>query len=67
MSGKILKDYLEERNFVEVAINHDLSNVNQWLCANKLSLNLVKTEYILIGSRHNINNIIIGYPKGICW
>jgi hypothetical protein len=43
---------------VEVAINHDLSNVNQWLCANKLSLNLVKTEYILIGSRHNINNIL---------
>ena len=24
---------------VEVAINHDLSNVNQWLRANKLSLN----------------------------
>ncbi len=51
VSGKPLHD-------VEVAINHDLSNVNQWLCANKLSLNLVKTEYILIGSRHNINNIL---------
>ena len=51
VSGKSLHD-------VEVAINHDLSNVNQWLCANKLSLNLVKTEYILIGSRHNINNIL---------
>ena len=42
VSGKSLHD-------VEVAINHDLSNVNQWLCANKLSLNLIKTEYILIG------------------
>jgi hypothetical protein len=51
VSGKSLHD-------VEVAINHDLSNVNHWLCANKLSLNLVKTEYILIGSRHNINNIL---------
>ena len=51
VSGKSLHD-------VEVAINHDLPNVNQWLRANKLSLNLVKTEYILIGSRHNINNIL---------
>ena len=42
----------------EVAINHDLANIKQWLSANKLSLNLVKTEYLLIGSRHNINNLL---------
>ena len=41
----------------EVAINHDLANIRQWLSANILSLNLVKTEYLLIGSRHNINNL----------
>ena len=41
----------------EVAINDDLANIKQWLSANKLSLNLVKTEYLLIGSRHNINNL----------
>ena len=41
----------------EVAINHDLANIKQCLSANKLSLNLVKTEYLLIGSRHNINNL----------
>ena len=41
----------------EVAMNHDLANIKQWLSANKLSLNLVKTEYLLIGSRHNINNL----------
>ena len=41
----------------EVAINHDLANIKQWLSANILSLNLVKTEYLLIGSRHNINNL----------
>ena len=29
----------------EVAINDDLANIKQWLSANKLSLNLVKTEY----------------------
>ena len=33
----------------EVAINHDLANIKQWLSANKLSLNLVKTVYLLIG------------------
>ena len=41
----------------EVVINHDFANIKQWLSANKLSLNLVKTEYLLIGSRHNINNL----------
>ena len=41
----------------EVAINHDLANIKQWLSAYKLSLNLVKTEYLLIGSSHNINNL----------
>ena len=43
---------------VEVAISHDLTNVKQWLSANRLSLNLVKTEYLLIGSRYNINNLL---------
>ena len=41
----------------EVAINHDLANIKQWLFANKLSLNRVKTEYLLVGSRYNINNL----------
>ncbi|CAB4015864.1 Hypothetical predicted protein [Paramuricea clavata] len=51
VSGKSIQD-------VEVAINHDLTNVKQWLTANRLSLNLVKTEYLLIGSRYNINNLL---------
>ena len=38
-------------------VNHDLANIKQWLSANKLSLNLVKIEYLLIGSRHTINNL----------
>ena len=42
---------------LQVTINHNLANVKQWLSANKLSLNLIKTEYLLIGSRHNINNV----------
>ena len=42
---------------IESKINSDLANVNAWHLANKLSLNLVKTEYLLIGSRSKINNL----------
>jgi hypothetical protein len=51
VSGKSIQD-------VEVAINHDHTNVKQWLSANRLSLNLVKTEYLLIGPRENIDNLL---------
>ena len=37
----------------------DLRNVQKWLSLNKLSLNIAKTEYILIASRHKINTIDI--------
>ena len=37
----------------------DLKNVQKWLSLNKLSLNIAKTEYILIASRHKINTIDI--------
>ena len=35
----------------------DLGNVQKWLSLNKLSLNIAKTEYILIASRHMINKM----------
>ena len=38
-------------------INCDLINIKQWLLANKLSLNLTKTEYLVIGSPFNLNNL----------
>ena len=31
--------------------------VKEWLQANKLSLNVAKTEFLLIGSRYNLKNI----------
>ena len=54
-SGKSVLD-------AEVAINQDQTmqdqeNIKQWLSANKLSLNLVKTEYFLIRSRDDMNNL----------
>ena len=50
VSGKSIKE-------AEVAVHADLSNIREWLLSNRLSLNLVKTEYLLIGSRHNINTL----------
>ena len=37
--------------------NKDLDNISEWLKANKLSLNLTKTEYMFIGSDHNLDKI----------
>jgi hypothetical protein len=45
-------DELQER------INVDLENVHQWLLANKLTLNKDKTEYMIIGSRQRISNLV---------
>ena len=37
-------------------LNHDLENVSTWLSANKLTLNKMKTEYMIIGSKSRINS-----------
>ena len=42
---------------LEKRLNLDLKNIYQWLVANKLTLNLTKTEYMIIGSRHILNKI----------
>ncbi len=42
---------------IESKINCNLINTKEWLLANKLSLNLTKTEYLLIGSSFNVNNL----------
>ena len=42
-------------NEIEVRLNHDLDNIKKWLVAKKLSLNIAKTEYMLIGSKQRIN------------
>ena len=42
---------------IEASLNQDLSNINRWLIANKLTLNMTKTEFMLIGSRQKFNPI----------
>ena len=39
---------------LKTMLNDELSNFNLWLRANKLSLNITKTEYMIIGSRQRL-------------
>ena len=54
---------------LENRINKDLSGLNDWLKANRLCLNTVKSEYMIIGSAQRINklkadpNLLIGNVK----
>ena len=38
-------------------LNLDLENIYQWLVSNRLTLDLTKTEYMIIGSRHRLKKI----------
>ena len=42
---------------IEVKLNDELENVYNWLLVNKLTLNIEKTEYMIIGSYKRISNI----------
>ena len=39
---------------IELYLSQDRANVNQWLIANKLTLNQSKTEFMLIGPRQRL-------------
>ena len=42
---------------IQLCLNEDLKNVFNWLQANKLTLNMTKTEYMLIGSRQRLSTL----------
>ena len=44
---------------LEAAVNSDLENLRKWLIANKLSLNVAKTEFIIIGSKSMTKKFLI--------
>ena len=48
---------------VEIAVNSDLENLRKWLMANKLSLNVAKTEFQRIGTKQNLKNILGQKPN----
>ena len=41
------------------SLSEDLENVHNWLRANKLTLNMTKTEFMLIGSRQRLNTVTV--------
>jgi len=43
---------------LELALNAELANLHEWLNVNKLSLNIAKTEFMLIGSRQRLATTI---------
>ena len=46
------------QNISEIEINHELWKVSQWLAANKLSLNVGKTKFMVFRMRNNV----VSYP-----
>ena len=42
---------------IEKNLNSELENVHKWLLVNKLTLNVKKTEYMIIGSKRRISKI----------
>ena len=49
-----LTAYGKSTEGIELGLNEDLEKIRLWLHANKLSLNVAKTEYMLIGSRQRL-------------
>ena len=46
-------------NNIQTSFNEDLVNVHNWLTANKLTLNMTKTEFVLIGSRQRLSTVTV--------
>ena len=44
-------------NNLEEALNSEMKNIYQWLLSNKLTLNIEKTEYMIIGTRQRLAKI----------
>ena len=58
MHGKKAGHYLYSFDTC-IALNKDLSSLQEWFHANKLTVNLTKTKYIHFGSKQRIKNVMI--------
>ena len=47
----------EDRCVLEHKMNYDMNLIQSWLSANKLTLNVKKTKYMLIGSQFKLSQI----------
>ena len=48
----------ESASDVNISLNTEFENVHDWLTANKLTLNIEKTEYMIIGLYKRISSIL---------
>ena len=46
-------------NNIQTSLNEDLENVHNWLRANKLTLSMTKTEFMLIRSRQRLSTVTV--------
>ena len=51
MAGDVFADGVTTRDATQFCLNEDLTNVFNWLQANKLTINMIKTEFMLILNR----------------
>jgi hypothetical protein len=42
---------------ISVKLNTEIKKIHTWLTANKLTLNTTKTEFMIIGSKHNLTKV----------
>ena len=42
---------------INECVNSDLSKIHDWLVVNKLTLNMSKTEFLLIGTKQRLSNL----------
>ena len=42
---------------ISMKLNTEIQNIHTWLTANKLTLNATKTEFMIIGSKHNLTKV----------
>ena len=48
----------DSANELQNVINTELKGLSDWLTTNKLSLNIVKTEFMVVGSRQRIKTTL---------
>lgn len=47
----------EPSSDLEISLNYELENINKWLLADRFSLNVQKSEYVIVGSHQKILRI----------
>ena len=50
---------------IQTSLKEDLENVHSWLRAKKLTLNMTKTKFMLIGSRQRLTTVTVSSTLAI--